>query len=389
MQNPTLPRKPQIMFLFSDTGGGHRSAATAIIEALEVEFSGEFTWEMVDFFKLYSPPPFNTAPETYAPMAQVPDIWEFGFVASNQRLTAPLLQDVVWPYVRKYVDRLLDEHPCDLIVSVHPIINTPLLRALKKREQKIPYMTVITDMVSTHQWWYAKDVDILIVPTEEARQRGLKLGVPAEKMHVVGLPIADRFTHPLSKADARAKLGLPDDLPLVLLVSGGEGMGPLEETVQAILEAKLPIGMVIIAGKNEELKARLEALEYPYPAFIKGFVREMPEYMQASDVIITKAGPGTISEAFIAGLPIILYSKMPGQEDGNVDYVVDHAAGIWETDPHNVASILERWLQNPEEMRAYAAASAAQGRPDSSRLIARTAMGLLGRYPLDEIQYYG
>lgn len=377
------------MFMFSDTGGGHRSAAQAIIEALEVEFGGQFTWEMVDFFKLYAPPPFNTAPDTYAPMAQIPDIWEFGFLASNQRVTAPLLQQVIWPYVRKHVDRLIDEHPCDLIVSVHPIINTPLLRAYKKRGKRPAYLTVITDMVSTHQWWYAKETDILIVPTEEARLRGLKLGMDPAKMRVVGLPIADKFRHPSARAEAREKLGLPADLPLVLMVSGGEGMGPLEETVEAIKAARVPIGMVIIAGKNEALKARLEAQDYPYPVFVKGFVREMPEYMQACDVIVTKAGPGTISEAFIAGLPIILYSKMPGQEDGNVDYVVEHEAGIWETDPQIVAATLQRWLDNPEEMQRYAAASAAQGRPDSSQIIARTAMGLLGRYPLDQIRYYG
>ena len=111
----------------------------------------------------------------------------------------------------------------------------------------------------------------------------------------------------------------------------------------------------------------------------------MPEYMQAQ-TDCDQGRAGTISGLHCARR---LLHKMPGQEDGNVDYVVEHEAGIWGTDPQIVAATLQRWLDNPEEMQRYAAASAAQGRPDSSQIIARTAMGLLGRYPLDQIRYYG
>ncbi len=386
MTLPPSERVPHIVFLFSDTGGGHRSAAQAIIEALGVEFPEQYTWEMVDFFRYYAPPPFNTATDTYAPMAQIPDLWELGFVASNGRYRARMIQRVIWPFVKSAVNRLVADHPCDLMLSVHPIINTPLLRGLPKDRPR--YMTVITDMVSTHQWWYEKKTDMLIVPTREAYDRGLALGVDPQKMHVVGLPIADKFTHLMSKSEARQALGLPADFPLALLVSGGEGMGPLEETINAIVAQKVPIGLVVIAGKNEALKAKLESQAFAYPAFIKGFVNNMADYMSACDVIITKAGPGTISESFIAGLPIILYLKMPGQEDGNVDYVVNHQAGLWLPDPQDVAETLKRWMADPEELARFRRNSAAQARPDSSRIIARTAMGLLGKYPLDSITYY-
>ena len=385
--NASSPNKvPHILFLFSDTGGGHRSAATAIIGALEAEFSGQATWEMLDFFKHYAPPPFDTAPDTYAPMAQIPDLWELGFIASNQRITARAIQRVLWPYVRKAVARLIAEHPCDMLLSVHPIINTPLLRGLPK--DRPPYLVVVTDMVSTHQWWYTPQADLTIVPTEEARQRGISLGLDPKRMHVVGLPIARQFAAPMAKPQARNKLELPQDIPLVLMVSGGEGMGPLEETVRAIINQRVPVGMVIITGKNADLKARLESLDFPYPAAIRGFVDNMPDSMQACDVNITKAGPGTIREAFTAGLPILLYSKMPGQEDGNVDYVVNHEAGVWMDDPAGVAETLQRWIDNPVEMRKFSQNSLNLARPDSSKIIAQTAMAMLGRYPFEQIHYY-
>ena len=377
---------PHILFLFSDTGGGHRSAAKAIIEALELDFPGQASWEMVDFFKNYTPPPFDIATDTYAPFAQFPDVWEFGYKASDGKQSSKFLQRAFSAYVRRDFKRLMAEHPCDLYLSVHPVINTPLLRVLPKNRP--PYMTVVTDMVSTHHWWYEKKTDLLIVATEEAKQRGIKIGFDPAKIRVVGLPIADSFRHPQPKSAARKKLGLPADLPLVLMVSGGEGMGPLEETIEAIIAAKVPVGMVVVTGKNQALKARLEALPFPYPAFIRGFVNNMPEYMQACDAIITKAGPGTISEAFTAALPIIIYSRMPGQEDGNVEYVVNHQAGIWEPDPVQLAGVLQHWLENPAELQAYSKNSLAQARPDSSHIIAQFAMALLGKYPIDQIKTY-
>ncbi len=94
-------KKPHILFLFSDTGGGHRSAAQSIIEALNVYHPGQVTTEMLDFFIEYAPPPFDMAVTGYAPMAQVPDLWELGYKLSNGKWRSKLVQDVLWPYIRK------------------------------------------------------------------------------------------------------------------------------------------------------------------------------------------------------------------------------------------------------------------------------------------------
>jgi 1,2-diacylglycerol 3-beta-galactosyltransferase len=103
---------------------------------------------------------------------------------------------------------------------------------------------------------------------------------------------------------------------------------------------------------------------------IYGFVDNMPDLMNAADIILTKAGPGTISEAFIAGLPIILYSKMPGQEDGNVDFVIEHGAGVWAPEPELVAATLRYWIQNPEIRQQVSDISRSLARPDASKDIA-------------------
>ncbi len=371
------PDIPHIVFLFSDTGGGHRSASEAIIEAIELEFPNQITYEMVDLFRDYAPPPLNKAPEIYPPLSRMPSAWSFGYRQTNSPRRIRNINNMAWPYIRRAIYRLMEEHPCDLIVCVHPLMNSPVLRTLRNRSN--PFITVVTDMVTTHAAWFDSRADLIIVPTEMARQCGISFGIPQEKLQVVGLPVADRFCH--SKEDSteiRKRLGWPLDIPVILLVGGGEGMGPLEKTAHAINEAGLNTAMVIIAGRNRDLKSRLENFEWKIPVSIYGFVRTMPDFMQASNVLVSKAGPGTISEACISGLPIILYSKVPGQEDGNVDYVVNEGAGVWAPEPEQVVSTLQSWLRAPELRWQAASACRRIARPQASREIARILAARVG-----------
>lgn len=367
------PDRPHILFLFSDTGGGHRSAAEAIIEALNLEVGDQVTVEMVDIFRDYAPPPFDLAPEAYPVLSRVPEVWHWGYRLSDGRRRTRFVFNAIWPYVRRSAERLLIEHPCDLVVSVHPLFNDPISRAARKFGR--PYITVVTDLVSTHTAWYCGSPDLIIVPTAAARERGVAVGVPDERLRVIGLPVAERFNRVNESPEAiRARLGWPLDLPLVLLVGGGEGMGPLEAVAMAINDANLQAGLVVVCGRNQALQQRLEQVAWKSPTFVYGFVREMHHFMRAVDILITKAGPGTISEAFIVGLPIILYSRMPGQEDGNVEYVVREQAGVWAPEPEQVVMTLNAWLQQPEERQRVATNSRRLARPYASREIARVLM---------------
>lgn len=366
-RNPT--HKPHILFLFSDTGGGHRSAAEAIIEAIQLEYQDQVSTEMVDIFLQYAPPPINLAPRIYPTLSRMPDLWELGYRISDGQRRTRFAYTMLWPYLRRSLDRLLMEHPASLVVSVHQLINTPVSRAAKKAA--MPFVTVVTDLVSTHAAWYCNEADLVIVPTEEAYRRGLDLGLKPEQMQVVGLPVADRFCRPAGDDRLlREQLGWRQDLPVAVLVGGGEGMGPLAATARAIDEAHLPLQLIIVAGRNRVLKEQLERLRWQIPVRIYGFVTNMPDFMRAADILITKAGPGTICEAFIAGLPLILYSKMPGQEDGNVDFVTRHGAGVWAPQPGLVVRALQHWLRRPEDRLKAAQISSKLGRPQAARQIA-------------------
>jgi 1,2-diacylglycerol 3-beta-galactosyltransferase len=359
----------KILFLFSDTGGGHRSATEAIIEALKLAYSDQYAAEMVDIFIDYAPPPLKMVPALYPRIVKAPRAWGLGYYLSDGPKRVSALSAGAWPYIRSAFQRLVKEHPSDLIVSVHSLANEPVLRALGN--DRPPFVTVVTDLVSVHASWYHPYVDLCLVPTEAARRRALAASLSHDQVKVVGLPVAARFCQPPGdRSEIRLQLGWPQERPVVVLVGGGEGMGPLDKTAQAIWDANLPVTLVVISGRNKQLKAKLEACQAPLPTFVYGFVREMPDFMRAADVLITKAGPGTISEALNAGLPMILYSHLPGQETGNIPYVVSEGAGVWAPQPDQIVATLKNWLENPAQHQDAVAACQRIARPEAARQIA-------------------
>ncbi len=375
--NPPPTERPRVLFLYSDTGGGHRSAAEAVIEALHRRYGDRIHTTMVDIFKDYAPRPLNRMPEWYPVMVRVPQAWGLGYRLSDGRYRSRLLTDTTWLYVRRNAQALLEENPADLIVSLHPLANNPALRVLKK--PRPPYVTIVTDLVTGHTLWYDPRVDFCIVPTELAYLRAIAAGMKPEQLKVIGLPVAERFCQPPGeKNELRQRFGWRLDLPIVLLMGGGEGMGPMEKIAHAINAACLPIGLVIVTGRNAKLKERLEMQTWHMPTWIYGFVREMPEFMHAADILLTKAGPSTICEAFIAGLPMILYSRLPGQEDGNVHYVVSHGAGIWAPRLTQVIAALEEWLEHPHKRNQASQACRKLARPQAAQQIAHFLASQIG-----------
>lgn len=375
--------RPHIVFLFSDTGGGHRSATQAVIEALELEYPARTTYEMVDFFRDYAPPILDRAPEFYPPLSRQPAYRQM-FHRSNSPERTRMVIKVLWPYIHENVNRLLRERPADLYVSLHPLINVPLAEGLERNRKKAPFVTVVTDLVTTHAFWYSKGLDMIIVPSEVAYQRGIAFGIPPERMRVIGLPISTCYSQCLanpskfSRSTARERLGFSQECRVVLLVGGGEGMGPMEDLAKAIDSSGLPVNLVVVAGRNKKLKESLESHAWQGLVEIHGFVENMPDYLRAADILVTKAGPGMISEALAAGLPMILYSRLDGQEEGNVGYVTDNHAGVWAPEPETVVEAIRCWLDHPEQRVQAAEACLSLARPRAALDIAAVLMEQIG-----------
>ncbi len=368
-----MNEKPRMLFLFSDTGGGHRSAAEAVIEAVEAIAGESVEIQLVDFLKEHAPIPFNRLPELYPFMVKKPAGWGLGYRLSDNPGRARALTNILWPYISRAARRIIGEWPVNLIVSFHPLANVVVARELARRQDgsRARFVVVVTDLVSTHAFWYLGARDLTIVPTEPAERLALKSGLPAENVRVIGLPVAAKFCKPAEdKAVLRRALGWDADRRIVLIVGGGDGMGPLEQTARAVAASGLNVGIAIVTGRNKDLYERLSGGEWPVPVYAYGFVRNMADLMQAADVLVTKAGPGTISEGLNAGLPEILYSYLPGQEAGNVPYLTDQGAGIWAPEPADVVAGLRTWLENDDAYERASEAARRLARPDAAEEVA-------------------
>jgi 1,2-diacylglycerol 3-beta-galactosyltransferase len=381
MPGSTNGRPLRVLLLFSDTGGGHRSAAEALIEAWNADHPGRVQVELVDLFRFHTPFPLNLAGPSYpVTIKWFSPVWLAGYRSSDGPRRAWTIARAGYHYVRRRVRRLLVEHPADAVVSVHPLFNHCVNWVLRDLGLRLPYTTVVTDLWTAHAFWFYPDVQHLIVPTEGARERAIRCGVAPARIAVRGLPLARRYTANLKetrdRAAIRSRLGLAPDGRVVLLAGGGEGMGPLEKMTRA-LDTALPVTgpptqLVVIAGRNAKLQTRLQATTWRRPVRVEGFVTNMPDWMAAADVLVTKAGPGTITEGLVSGLPLVLMSKVPGQEDGNVDYVTSQKLGIWEPKPERAAEQVRRWFEpGNSDLDAMSTRARQLANPDAASAIAR------------------
>ncbi len=367
--------KKRIRILYADTGGGHRSAAEAILQGLRNVSGDEHDLGLVNAFDML-PFPFKGAEETYPIWVNYGRMaYGLGFHATNGRRRVVAMRWAFEPLADPVADAFLAAYPAELYISCHPGYNLTVPDAIRRNGARAKFVNVVTDLVSGHVAHFNPLTDHCIVPTDEARKQAIENLVPPDRITVCGQPVWPDFRERMgNRAETRAALKLREDLPMVLMMSGGDGMGTLGPNARDVAFSGLPIQLVVVTGRNRAVKGELEFINARIPMTLLGFVNNVPELMGAADILCSKAGPGTISEAFIAGLPILLFDKVPGQEDGNVDYVVNQGAGAWCPTPFSVTRTLRQWLANPARLIGLRAASSSLARPNSAVDIARVAL---------------
>ncbi len=374
----TVSRR-RVVFLMSDTGAGHRSAANAIRAALERRYPGLYAFELVDVYRRYTPFPFKYLPELYPRWVNwARRSWGLGYWLADAPRRSVVVMAVLGRLWGAGLRRMVAEHPADVIVCVHALFSRPTMRVLRSQDgTRPPFVTVVTDLVTAHAFWYERAVDRCLVPTPETYARGLALGLTPEQLRLTGLPVHPRFLDSLPARDeARRMLGLHPTLPAVLLVGGGDGMGPVYRIARVLNEQRLDMQLIVVAGRNRSLQRRLEAVPWHQPTLITPFVHSMPELMAAADILVTKAGPATISEAVATGLPLVLSGAVPGQEDGNVRFVVRHGLGTYAPGAAEVARTVEAWLsEGPQGLARRAEIVRRHACPDAVWTIAEEIHG--------------
>jgi len=370
-----------ILNLTADYGAGHRRASMALEEALK-ELRPDLSILTLNYIQFVHPLLDRVTQSLYVNTVKVaPELYR-GFYY----ITKSIDPGSVWQYTlnhlghRKFL-RLLQKVSPNIVLCTFP---TPagVVGELKRRGQvNLPQVTVITDN-AVHTQWISHHTDLYIVASDWVKRGLVKRGISEDRIAVTGIPIDKRFKLNYDKKSLLEKYGLSPHLPTVLLLGSAYGMSPdVWETAAWLGRIRTPCQAIVVAGRDQRLKAKCEDAirEARNPVVVLGFVTTMHELMAASDMVITKAGGLTVSEALASGLPIVIHRPIPGQEEENSKFLLNYGAAVLSRDPDTTKDLVLTLLRDEALRKKMAEAAKSLGKPDSAASAARE---ILKRFPL-------
>ena len=306
-----------------------------------------------------------------------PALWQWTFETYGPVVTEERMASIWSGYCQPYFNLLLQRFRPDLIITVNPLLLAVLFRVLDSLESPIPVASVVSDLIAPHSSWFHPRLDLAFVPTSSGATAARKAGVPAAAIRVYGLPVRREFVDiDLDKGAAKSELGFRADLPLLLVTGGGEGMGAnsslLPRLMAAVATGSIPdLQLAVICGRNDSLRKQMQAQFGNQKVRIVGYVDNMHDWMAASDVAVTKAGPNTIMEAAAMGLPLIVSSFIPGQEEFNPAFVRRHQLGCYAAGVEEQLDVLTEWLGDQELLTRLSRQAATAATKAAGSLIVR------------------
>jgi processive 1,2-diacylglycerol beta-glucosyltransferase len=340
--------KNKILILSGTFGQGHLQAAKALKEAAQLCYPNANP-VVIDFISWAHPYMYPISNYLYIKGLKVfPQLYGFFYQKTHPKSAfSSRFQSLFFLGLRKMLQLLDRERPA-IVVSTHPFVSGILSKLKEYGLTNIPFVTVITDHTD-HSSWIHPYTDLYMVGSNEGKNKLLRLNVPEEKIACTGIPIQTKFLHSYRREEFIAKHGLDDHLPTVLIMGGGEGLfGKGFLTLPTLESIPETLQFIILCGRNEKLKQKLELELKPskHRIHLFGYVEYVHELMAVSDLIITKPGGVTTSEALAMELPMILYRPLPGQEQENARYLTKYGAAILSENPDELIEQMTNLIQN-------------------------------------------
>jgi processive 1,2-diacylglycerol beta-glucosyltransferase len=381
----------RVLVLSASAGAGHLRAADAIEKALrirglasEVEHLDVLRYTNNVFRHLYSKAYLdlvNKAPEVLGWIYDHLDV-----PGRNEQLRLAFDRLNTGPFIK-----FLNRYQPDVAICTHFLPSEIISWLKSERRVKVMNAVVVTDL-DVHAMWLCRNCEHYFVALEETRVHLLALGVPESRVTVSGIPIDPVFVDPKDQTAMRRKHGLDEDLFTILVSAGGFGVGPVEHIIQALLGLSRPAQVVVVCGRNEELRARLvgavrrlsktSAVEFK----LLGFTTEMDELMAAADLYVGKPGGLTTSEALARGLPMVVINPIPGQEERNSDHLLEQGIAIRCNNLPALAYKIERLIEEPGKLVLMRGNALALGRPQAAFTIIDRLDSCLGESPLAPVE---
>jgi processive 1,2-diacylglycerol beta-glucosyltransferase len=369
----------RVLVLSASVGAGHLRAAQAVELALK-QLDASVVVENCDVLEFANAAFRRIYGRAYLDLVnKAPHVLGFFYDMMDRRPSPRKRSDRLRLLVEKMnlrgFVRFLHEQPCDLVVNTH-FLPAELIASLRQRgELNVPQFTVTTDF-ETHRLWVNQPCDRYFTATDEGAAYLEHWGVPANDVRPVGIPIHPVFSEAKPRHQCLERQGLRGDRPIVLQLAGGFGVGPVETLYRALFEVEVPLEIVVVSGRNPQLKSRLERVEVParHRAKVLGFTDQMDELMAVADVVLSKPGGLTTSEVLARGAAMAVVNPIPGQESRNSDFLLENGAAI---KINNIATLRHKLtpiLRDADRLAALKANARRLGRPRAAFDVARQAL---------------
>jgi len=369
----------RILIATVTAGAGHLQAAAALEEAWRAERPGDVV-EKVDLLDYVSRLQRRVYVQGYVKLVEhAPELWGMVF---NKTDNPALLRKVArfrrWFAERtnkKFVKHLKAFKP-DAVVCTH-YLPVEIMAHLERKGFNPMTVCVVTDF-EAHALWMEQAVDLYCVAAEETKASLVARGAKVEHVVVTGIPIAPKFSVLPNPGAVRRNYGLRDDLPVLLVLGGGFGMGPVARILSTLDKIERDFQTLVVAGRNEKLRRDLACADYRHPTRVLGFATNMHELMAVADLIVTKPGGLTTSEALAMGKPLFILNPIPGQEAANSDFLLERGAAAKVNQIEDLPFRREQ-LIGSKKLKEMARAARELGHPNAAREVCReTAKRLTG-----------
>ena len=358
----------RILFLYLTKHSGHYAAAVAIDEMIR-RVDGNIETMLLDSFSHANPVLSKVTLRTYlAVLKAAPEIWEFMYDNPQFKKRTKKLRETLNRGNSRKLQRLLHEFAPDVVVCTQAFACGVIASWKRATSRRTPALVgVLTDFVA-HRYWADPEVDLYIAPSEDTRQNLIAQGVLPERIATHGIPTSQCVLGPVDRVAVIKNLGLRPDLPKILVMGGSLGLGPMKSVIRKLNKLPQPFDIIVVTGKNQELQEQLarKGSKLRHTTKIFGFVDNVHELMEISEMIITKPGGITAAEALVKKLPMIIINPIPGQEAKNSEYLLSQNVAVEASDANDVMLFVDEFLRNPRKLWAMREAAAALGRPRSA-----------------------
>ncbi len=339
----------KVLVLSEAIGTGHTKAAEALIQGISYLAPSVHT-QVVEVGKTLNP--LKTKLLVFAYLKTImrsPIIWKKIYHYQHNKPLSSWKKFIIYHLFHRQMEVLLAQEKPNLIICTHPFSSASVARLKKVLASPLPLCTVITDF-HVHGAWVHSEVDVYLVANKHVSDQLINMGVPENRIAITGLPLRLNFWGKKNKQDVRQKLKL-QDIPVVMIMGGGFGLGGIQELATALLKWKDKIQLIICTGKNEKLRSSLvkdKRFHHPHIRIL-GFTEHIDEWMDAADLLITKPGGLTCFEAISKGLPLYIYQPIPGHEERNCNYLVDNQLAIRIDDANSIDKWIKKHLSPKEK----------------------------------------